>query len=115
MPDDELPSAGEIGNLRWRITDFLGRERAPDFLPVVLVECNDRTVRAADHADETLAVEQRMSGPTPGGRIGEFVIVQKVMFPNDLAVGGIQAKEVTHRAQREDATTADDRRRSRPG
>src|SRR5262249_7276491 len=76
VPDDKLTLAASLVNHRWTVTRLLGRERSPEFLASVLVEGNGSRALATDHADELLAIQQRMRGETPQGRLNLVVVLQ---------------------------------------
>jgi len=51
MPDDKLALAAGFVDHRRTVTGLAGRQRTPDLLAGVLVECHGRRALAADHTD----------------------------------------------------------------
>src|SRR4051812_2037114 len=101
MPDDQLPFAPNIVNHRRRITNFADRKRAPKLLATLFVERHHGAIAAPHGADEASAVEQRMGSVSPDGRLG-CELLQKMPFPDELSVAGIEAEKIPHRAEGEE-------------
>jgi hypothetical protein len=114
MPEDELLCAACVDH-RWRAVTGLARiERTPEFFAGILVKSHRDTARTASEADEALSIEQRMTGETPLRRFGS-VVCFKIVRPEDFAVFGVEAEQVSLRAERPDLAIAHQRRAARPG
>src|SRR5262249_26970163 len=61
MPNDELFLAAGLDQGWWTVTGFPGRQRAPEFLAVLLVESDRNGSFAANHANQFAAVHERMT------------------------------------------------------
>ena len=122
VPDDELPRPADLEDHRRTVADLvMGRRRllghrqaAPDLLTGVLVEGDGDAPLAPDERDQLVTVDQRVGGVTPHRNAG-VVVLGQVLGPNRLAVVGVQADEVAHRAEGPDLSVGDDRRAARSG
>src|SRR6185436_4170215 len=98
MPDDELALAADGVNHRRRVTNFLRGQRAPNLFARLFVKGDDHAIRAAHQTNQTIAVEQRMRGPTPHWRLG-VEARGEIHGPNQFAAARFEATQVTHRAE----------------
>ena len=70
--------------------------------------------RGAGHADQPVAIDQRMARPAPERRFG-LIVGLEVAGPEQPPVGDVQAAEVSLGAERVDAVAIDRWRAPRPG
>ena len=66
---DQLPLAARFNNRWWRIALLWRRQVVPDLLAGVLVECDRMRAVAAGHADQLVAVDERVARITPQRRL----------------------------------------------
>ena len=114
MPDDELPFAVEFVDHRRTITRFLRAERAPEFPAGILVERDCHTAFAAYEADQFAAVQQRVAGETPQGRLDPIVLFE-VVRPDQVALFRTETEQISLRAERINFSVAHRRRGARSG
>src|SRR4051812_32306365 len=99
MPNDQLPRATGIDERGRAITRFPTAEGAPQFFARILVERDRNAARSADETDELVAIQQRMSRESPGGRACAVVLLV-IVRPQHVALLRIQAEQVSLRAER---------------
>src|SRR5262249_19788949 len=98
MPQDELAFTASGDEDRRAVAWFFGAERAPDLPAGILIVGNDGASFTGGEANQPLTVQQRMARKTPH-RGDHAQIFFEVMTPDQFAVGGIQADQVSLSAE----------------
>src|SRR5262249_51737901 len=112
VEDEELSLAGGLDHRRCTVSGLRGVETLPQFLPVGLVKGYDARPFTARDADELVTVEIRVAGEAPEGSLRRVVFL-KVLFPDQLARVGIEARQPAFGAKKVDAAVAHGRRHPR--
>ena len=99
VPENELPGASGIDHRGRAVARFACIQRTPNFFAAVFVKRDRHATRSAAETDQALAIEQRMSGEAPHGRL-RSIFGFEIVRPEHLAVCGVETEEVSLCAKR---------------
>ena len=99
VPDDQLPPAAQRVDDRRAIARLPTGQCPPQFLARTFVKRDARGAPAAHHADQPVAIHQRMRRGAPF-RNGQPIGLFKILMPNRLAILGSKTKKMPLGAQR---------------